>query len=212
MACAPSRRSRLVCGVCVVCGVCFRPSPNGAEQIKKGGPYNIRRTARVKGVCTSRKPRKPRKLKLRPGQRGQNGIRQRRSATVGLPPEQIPEHLPLSSSAGPSVYVVGTGCIIRLPPHPRLAQRIIVPVTVPAMARSPVQPHSIGFLNGRQGSVPANPISTVAQVDGSGYFPSASWTMIKKLRTGILASPVSNSGNGRSQSHAEGGMNERQQE
>ena len=29
----------------------------------------VRRTARVKGVCTSRKPRKPRKLKLRPGQR-----------------------------------------------------------------------------------------------------------------------------------------------
>ena len=26
----------------------------------------------MKGVCTSRKPRKPRKLKLRPGQRGQN--------------------------------------------------------------------------------------------------------------------------------------------
>jgi hypothetical protein len=28
---------------------------------------------------------------------------------------------------------------------------------------------------------------------GSAYFPSASWTMIKKLRAGILASPVSNS-------------------
>ena len=201
MACAPSRRSRLVCGVCVVCGVCFRPSPNGAEQIKKGD-FKFRRTARVKGVCTSRKPRKPRKLKLRPGQRGQNGIRQRRSATVGLPPEQIPEHLPLSSSAGPSVYVVGTGCIIRLPPHPRWLRELTCLLQVPASARSPVQPHSIGFLT----------ISTVAQVDGSGYFPSASWTMIKKLRTGILASPVSNSGNGRSQSHAEGGMNERQQE
>ena len=125
--------------------------------------------------------------------------------TLGLRPRRPSDGAlgrPRASSAGPSAYVVGTGCIIRLPPYPRLAQRIIVPVTVPAMARSPVQPHSIGFVT----------ISTVAQVDGSGYFPSASWTMIKKLRTGILASPVSDSGNGRSQSHAEGGMNERQQE
>ena len=39
--------------------------------------------------------------------------------------------------------------------------------------------------------IPANPICSIAHVEGFGYL--GSWTMIEKLRTGILASPGVNS-------------------
>ena len=46
-------------------------------------------------------PANPASLSFAPAREARTGIRQRRSATVGLPPEQIPEHLHAARSEDP---------------------------------------------------------------------------------------------------------------